>query len=125
MAVSETRMKNKFGDRIWPVLLWVLFAGILVSIFFYSENRDFDRDELEHVHTAWKIAQGQEIYVDFFQHHHPFFDYMITPVINTYGSTADTLFAGRYVMLLLTACILALTYLLALRVFNNPEVALL
>ena len=125
MAVSETRMKNKFGDTIWPVLLWALFAGILVSIFFYSESRDFDRDELEHVHTAWKIAQGQEIYVDFFQHHHPFFDYMITPVINTYGSTADTLFAGRYVMLLLTACILAVTYLLALRVFKNPEVGLL
>ncbi len=118
-------MKNKFGDTVWPVLLWALFAGILVSIFYYSINRYFDRDELEHIHTAWKIARGQEIYVDFFQHHHPFFDYMITPVINTYGSTVHTLFAGRYVMLLFTACILAVTYLLALRIFKNSEVGLL
>lgn len=125
IAVSETHMKNNFGDTVWPVLLWVLFAGILVSIFYYSINRYFDRDELEHIHTAWKIARGQEIYVDFFQHHHPFFDYMITPVINTYGSTVHTLFAGRYVMLLFTACILAVTYLLALRIFKNSEVGLL
>ncbi len=125
IAVSETHMKNKFGDTVWPVLLWVLFAGILVSIFYYSINRYFDRDELEHIHTAWKIARGQEIYIDFFQHHHPFFNYMITPVINAYGSTPDTLFAGRYVMLLFTVCILAVTYLLALRIFKNSEVGLL
>jgi len=124
-ALSETRMKNKFRDTIWPALLWALLAGILVSIFYYSINRYFDRDEFEHIHTAWKIARGQEIYVDFFQHHHPFFDYMITPVINTYGNTVHTLFTGRYVMLLFTACILAVTYLLALRIFKNSEVGLL
>lgn len=125
IAVYETSVKNKFRDTVWPALLWALFACILVSIFFYSINRFFDRDELEHIHTAWKIARGQEIYVDFFQHHHPFFDYMITPVINTYGSTVNTLFAGRYVMLLFTACILVVTYLLALRIFKNSEVGLL
>lgn len=118
-------MKNKFMDIIWPVLLWVLFAGILVSIFFYSYNRSFDMDGLEHVHTAWKISQGQKIYVDFFQHHHPFFDYMITPVIVMYGSTVDSLFVSRYIILMLTACILAVTYLLALRIFKNSEVGLL
>ncbi len=118
-------MKNEFRERIWQVLLWILFAGILVSIFFYSWNRDFDRDEFEHMHTAWKITQGQEIYVDFFQHHHPFFNYMITPVFNAYGSSTDTLFAGRYVMLLFTVCMLAVTYLLALRIFKNSEIGLL
>lgn len=118
-------MKNKFRDTIWPALLWTLFAGILVSIFFYSINRGFDRDEFEHIHTAWKIARGQEIFVDFFQHHHPFFDYMITPVIQVYGSTIDSLFVSRYIMLLLTACILAVTYILALCVFKNPEVGIL
>ncbi len=118
-------MKEKLKNIIWPAFLWALFAWILLSIAVYSNNRYFDRDEFEHIHTAWKIAQGQEIYVDFFQHHHPFFDYMLTPVISAYGSTADTLFVGRYVMLLLTGCILAVTYFLALRVFRNSEVGIL
>ncbi|MFI5323401.1 MAG: ArnT family glycosyltransferase [Thermodesulfobacteriota bacterium] len=118
-------MRNKATDAIWPLLLWVLFTCILVSIFFYSQNVSFNRDELEHIHTAWKIAHGQKIFTDFFQHHHPFFDYMITPVINTYGSTVDTLFVARYIMLALTACILAVTYALAVKVFKNREVGVL
>ena len=65
---------------LWPVVLWGIFAGILVSIFFYSYNRGFDPDEFEHMHTAWKISRGQKIFIEFFQHHHPFFDYLITPV---------------------------------------------
>lgn len=118
-------MKSKATEIIWPLLLWSLFAFILVSIYFYSQNIYFDRDELEHMHTAWKIAQGQKIFIDFFQHHHPFFDYMITPIINACGSTTDTLFAGRYVMLIFTACILAVTYALSVKVFKNREVGVL
>lgn len=118
-------MKNRFIDSIWPVFLWLLFAGILVSIFFYSYNRKFDRDEFENIHTAWKIKEGQKIFVDFFQHHHPFFDYMLTPVVSAYGSTVDTLFVSRYIMLVITACALAVTYLLAMRIFKNAEIGVL
>ncbi|HVY55486.1 MAG TPA: glycosyltransferase family 39 protein [Thermodesulfobacteriota bacterium] len=96
-----------------------------MSIFFYSLNITFDRDEFEHIHTAWKMANGQRIYVDFFQHHHPFFDYMLIPVIRAYGSTIDTLFVGRYVMLVLTACILAVTYALAVKIFKSREVGVI
>lgn len=112
-------------DVLWRVTLWGIFAGILVSIFFYSYNREFDPDEIEHLHTAWKIVQGQEIFVDFFQHHHPFFNYLITPVIRTFGDTVESIFVSRYLMLLLTACILVTTYLLSLRIFKNTEVGII
>lgn len=118
-------MNKSFKNILWPVVLWGLFAGILVSIFFYSYHRDFDPDEVEHMHTAWKISRGQEIFVEFFQHHHPFFDYMITPVIDTYGDTIESIFVSRYMMLLLVAGILAGTYLLSVRIFKNSEIGVL
>lgn len=102
-----------------------MFAGILVSIFYYSGSRKFDHDEFEHMHTAWKMVQGQEIYVDFFQHHHPFLDYMLMPIVSIVGSTTESIFAGRYVMLLLTGGILVVTYLLSMRVFKNAEVGII
>jgi Dolichyl-phosphate-mannose-protein mannosyltransferase len=112
-------------DLIWPVVLWGLFAGILVSLFLYSYNREFDPDEFEHMHTAWKLTQGQKIYVDFFQHHPPFFDYMITPVIRTFGETVESIFVARYVMLLLMVGILTVTYFLCVRIFKNSETGII
>lgn len=118
-------MNKDNEDVLWRVILWGIFAGILVSIFFYSYNRAFDPDEIENLHTAWKIVQGQEIFVDFFQHHHPFFDYLITPIIRTFGDTVESMFVSRYVMLLLIACILITTYLLSLRIFKISEVGII
>ena len=109
-------------NTIWTAVLWGILACILVSIFFYSYNRDYDPDEIEHLHTGWKLVSGQKIYVDFFQHHHPFFDYIIAGVVRIYGDTVESIFASRYVMLLLTAGILAVTYLLSVRVFKNAEI---
>jgi hypothetical protein len=118
-------MLKTHNEKIWTVLQWVLFSGILVSVFFYSYYREYDPDEIEHLHTGWKLVQGQKIYIDFFQHHHPFFDYVIAAVIRTYGETVDSIFASRYVMLLLTVGMLAATYLISVRVFKNAEVGVI
>jgi hypothetical protein len=118
-------MRKIDGSIIWTAVLWGIFAGILVSVFLYSYTRYFDPDEIEHLHTGWKLAHGQRIYVDFFQHHHPFFDYIIAGVVRTYGGTVETIFVSRYVMLLFTAGILAATYLLSVRLFKNAEVGVL
>jgi hypothetical protein len=124
-AEFETRIKNRFGGTIWLAFLWLLLAGILVSLFFYSGSMKFDNDEFEHIHTAWKMLQGREIYVDFFQHHHPFMYYMMMPVISIFGSTTESIFACRYIMLALTGGILIVTYLLSMRVFKNSEVGVI
>lgn len=122
---SRTSMNKSYQDRLWLILLWAVFAGILVSIYFYSESREFDQDEFEHIHTAWKIFRGQEIYVDFFQHHHPFLHYMLTAVIYIFGNTTESLFAGRHLLLLLTGGILTVTYLLSMKIFRNSEVGVI
>lgn len=118
-------MNKHYKDIIWLALLWAIFAGDLISIAFYSHNRTFVKDEFEHIHTAWKILQGQEIYIDFFQHHHPFFNYLIALVVYTYGSTIKSILISRYVILFMTVCILAVTYILSRRVFKSAEIGVL
>ena len=118
-------MKQIYQDRLWNAVLWILFGVILVLLFFYSYNEPFDHDEFEHIHTAWKISMGQEIYVDFFQHHHPFLDYLLVPVISLFGETTTSIFAGRYLMLLMIGGMLIVSYFLARWVFKNSEIALI
>lgn len=118
-------MNKHYKDIIWLALLWAIFAGDLISIAFYSHNRTFVKDEFEHIHTAWKILQGQEIYIDFFEHHHPFFNYLIALVVYTFGSTIKSILISRYVILFMTACILVLTYILSRRVFKSAEIGVL
>jgi hypothetical protein len=48
--------------------------------------RVFDHDELEAVHTAWKMWTGERIYIDFFQHHHPLFYRLLIPVLDLFGA---------------------------------------
>ena len=48
----------------------------------------FQVDELEAIHTAWKIASGERIYVDFFQHHNPLFYYLLAPLVQL-GADGD------------------------------------
>ena len=119
------KMAESYKDKLWLIVLWIILGGILVSLLFYSQSKEFDKDELEHIHTAWKILQGQEIFIDFFQHHHPFFDYLIVPVIDNFGSTIKSIFISRYMMLFMIAAILVTTYFLSLRLFKNTEIGII
>ena len=118
-------MYSKHSDKIWQLILWGIFLFIVVSLFYYSNVRHFGFDEFEHIHTGWKISQGYQIFIDFFQHHHPFFDYFLVPIIGIYGETTETLMLGRLVMFLMLSGILIVTYLLALRLFKKPEIGVL
>lgn len=118
---SLTRFVQK--DWVWSLLLWGMLAGILVTLAFFSVSKGFDPDEIEHTHTAWMISQGKEIYVDFFQHHHPFLNYMLLPVINTFGASVETIMVNRHVMLAFALAILFVTWLIAKRVFGRREIA--
>lgn len=100
-----------------------MLAGILVTLVVYSVNQGLDADEIEHMHTTWLISQGKEVYVDFFQHHHPFLSYMLVPVVNTFGPTVETIMASRFIMLAFALVILLLTWLIAERVFGRREIA--
>ena len=98
MPVRETEQRSwTLLSRSFPLTLLVgaLLALSLTLLFFMSVNRFFDHDEFEAMHTTWKMYQGQDIYTDFIQHHHPFMYYTLLPLYALFGSTTDVLIAAR------------------------------
>lgn len=84
----------------------------------------FDQDEIEAVHTAWKVIHDGEIYRDFFQHHHPFLYYLLVPIIKFFGEVYHTLLIIRMIVFFQYFLIGLITYLLAKKLFN-AETAIL
>jgi len=102
-------------------LFWVLttLSGLLVGILiFYAGWRHFGGDEIEAFHSAWKIYSGERIYVDFFQHHHPFLYYLILPLLTIWKTSIKSIFLVRYFVLGLYFSIAYVTYLLGKKLYN-------
>jgi 4-amino-4-deoxy-L-arabinose transferase-like glycosyltransferase len=98
----------------------VLVAAILALFW----RQPFDLDEFEGLHTAWKLLQGERIYADFFQHHHPLLYYLLVPLHLLLGETTAILFAARLMMLAFLCGSIWLAWRLA-RDLYGPRVAVL
>lgn len=118
-------MRKAQADKLWSFILWGVFAVIMALILAHSYNRRFSHDEFEHIHTSWKMLEGQKIYVDFFQHHHPFLSYLIVPVIAVFGETTASIFTSRFLMFIMLSGILLVTYLIAMREFGKREIGVI
>ncbi|MDD3237169.1 MAG: glycosyltransferase family 39 protein [Candidatus Gastranaerophilales bacterium] len=106
--------KNKENYIIfWGIGL--LFLATVNLCFF----RYYDHDELEAIHTAWKLLQGQRIYIDFFQQKHPFFHYTVIPFISYFGETIRTITATRIYMFSLYLGTLFASFCVAKEVFSK------
>ncbi len=114
-------------SRSFPLTLFVglLLALSVTLLLAMSINRAFDfHDEFEAMHTTWKMFQGQEIYTDFIQHHHPFMYYTLLPLYTLFGGATDVLIAARVFIFFQLAAMLALTYLIAKEVYQKRLIAL-
>jgi hypothetical protein len=61
-------------------------------------NRGIDPDELEHLHAAFCIWQGQVPYRDFFEHHAPALYYLVLPLFELNGPQISVLWGARTLM---------------------------
>ncbi|MBU1007695.1 glycosyltransferase family 39 protein [Candidatus Dependentiae bacterium] len=104
--------------------LYFSLGILIVVLFFYALFRRLDNDELEAIHTAWKILFDGQIYKDFFQNHNPFLYYLLAPVIKLFGETTRIIYVMRIMMFLMTLGIGYATYLLA-KTITNKTVGLL
>lgn len=70
--------------QTWSVRALILLLGAcgLYLAFTLSRHRVFQVDEVEHVHAAFEIATGKQIYRDFPQGHNPLIYAFITPLID-------------------------------------------
>jgi hypothetical protein len=95
-------------------------AGLLLAIGFTAQLglafvREFDPDELEHLHGAWLISKGMLPYRDYFEHHTPGLHFLLAPVSWALQPETDPgrafamIFLSRGLMWLFTGVILFLT----------------
>jgi hypothetical protein len=91
--------------------------------------RGFDPDEFQHLHGAWLVSKGFLPYRDYFEHHTPWFHFLLAPFLHLFpvetdpGAAVHFLFFARVLMWILTAAILYLTYRLG-RFWRGPAVGL-
>lgn len=111
--------QRKLLAHLPTVILWGTLALLFGTIVHVAMEFRFDFDEFEAVHTAWKIQEGDTIYVDFFQHHHPLLYYCLAPVIWLCGAKTATLLVIRSMMVLGVLGVLGITSLIARSLYGK------
>ena len=106
------------GKRL--AIIAALFSCVaLTALAVLATHRYFDPDEVESMHAGWKILQGEMIYRDFFEHHHPLFYLMLAPLFTVMPESSATLIYMRMLNLLLVAGILTATFDIGRRLFGS------
>ncbi len=100
-------------------VLQLILGVVLYVAAIWSLNKPFDHDEIEVVHTAWKILQGERIYVDFFQHHHPLLYFLLVPLLVVFKEKITVLVAIRIVFFCLFLLILFVSYQISVKLFDK------
>jgi len=111
--------KNTPLDKQWRRLAAVIVPCLTAAVVWLSVVKQFNTDEIEAVHSAWKMLHGETIYVDFFQHHHPFFYLGLAPILRLAHERPEAMIACRLAMLPFVAGMVAATFWLARRRFDR------
>ena len=117
-------IKFDLNQKLYINLIEKLLFIVIVTICIRNGNRLFNGDEIESIHTAWKILNGETIYKDFFQHHHPLSYFLTIPFIKIFGETINAIKAIKSFYLLIFLGIISFFYLNILKYFNNKKLAL-
>ncbi len=113
----------------WPRLpgsfLFVpLLAGFLFCIAVYHALLGrVSADEIEGLHTAWKILNGEVIYRDFFQHHHPLFYFLLVPILELGGETLLSFYLAELFAFAVFAALAGVSFLIAREIYGDRKTA--
>ncbi len=114
--------------RVHPTYRRLLTCGVftvlLTAIVYRSLNYALCHDEIEAVHAAWNVLQGERVYLDFFEHHNPLFYFVLVPMVGALGEHSSTLVVCRLAMLPFVGGMVLITFLLGRRIFG-PRTATL
>jgi 4-amino-4-deoxy-L-arabinose transferase-like glycosyltransferase len=90
--------------------------GLLAARLPLLASHAFDPDELEHAHAAWSLFRGMLPYRDFFEHHTPWYYYVLRPFFNwfdvdtSFQSATHFLILGRGLSLVFTIVSIAIVF---------------
>ena len=125
-VITALKVKNKEqvnkGWQLYP--LFFLAAICIYFLFLTALNKYFNKDEIEHIHSAWYIVQGFVPFRDFFQHHNPLFWYLLAPVLAITGDQPGLLIFFRMVMFISALGIAAAAAWIAVKLTSRLEAGL-
>jgi hypothetical protein len=125
MAMAEDRspsaaVARDAGARAEPGCSFLLATtvALLIARLPLMAVRQFDNDEFEHAHAAWSLFRGLLPYRDFFEHHTPWYYFMLAPffrwfaVDQSFESARHFLIFGRVLSFAMTVLATVLVFLI-------------
>lgn len=112
---NDTNQKLFISKPLWLVLLII---EILLIGYYLFWVKSFHYDEFESIHSGWKILNGERIYLDFEQIHHPLLYYLLALIIKVFGSTINVVYISRFVICVFAVGIIYYVFCLAKKIFN-------
>ena len=105
------------------VVRWALGLGFALLLLQAARSGP-DHDEIEYLHGAWLVSQGEQPYRDFMEHHHPTVVYLLAPLTPFFqDSPRAFLFAARLLNLALLAALLAVFARVVRPLLRDPAAA--
>lgn len=114
---------KSFLARHYFLILSILIILLSLVILRTAQNRYFNPDEFEHVHSAWYVENNQIPYLDYFENHNPLLWYLIAPVLLLLGNSTQVLIVLRLLMFIFVLGIGFFTYRIAAEVSRSKETA--
>jgi len=105
--------------RPYRVVIFLLILTAFLLRIPILKTRVFDPDEFQHLHVARQIYHGDIPYKDYFEHHTPFLHFVLTGLYPIFGEEIRIVFAARALMLIFTAAILYLTFVLGKTLYDT------
>ncbi len=85
--MKEVKSKISFWYSSLPKWMFTLqiLIGIILSFWVIFNNQPETGDDVEHLYSAWQVANGQIPYLDFFQHHNPLLWFIFAPLMKIFA----------------------------------------
>ena len=117
-CLSSVRFGNdsslRLRPRVWsvpamqPRVVYPLLAIGFAFLILQAARSGCDHDEIQHLHAAWLVSQGQKPFRDFFEQRHPTNFYLLAPLtVVMEGSPRALVVAARAIDLALLIAVLA------------------
>lgn len=117
-------LKNDFRENDEQKLLWRVNLFFTFLYVLYAFTKSLSIDEIEHIQSAYLIAQGEIPYRDFFQLHHPLLWYLTAPVFFISGNNLYVIYIFRLINILFLAGIFQLVYSVSIQLAQSKKTAL-
>lgn len=122
-VACSAHMKSNLPRSFLVALLGGVLVLSIALVFTVSQHRNYQVDEIEHVHAAFNLSDGRIIYRDFWQGHNPLLYGMLQPWIDK-ADPAGTFQAARGMVFCVLLGIVGALAFVAFRLAGAPGAVL-